>query len=204
LDDKKKGKMDQRKKGFKPPFNRNIFQTYQQWKPSQDDQRMTDSLGKRQRQQRIKCWGCEGGHMYKYFPHKGDTLRNLHNIKQEKKMEDVRKIMPKIYAALDNREADYQSHMIEVEGKIGNKPIVIWIDYGANHSYIDPNLVEIFKLKKCKHEKSLLVQLATGTKRKINKLVKYLLVNINGINTKEDLNIISLGSYDYLIGMDWI
>jgi hypothetical protein len=50
----------------------------------------------------------------------------------------------------------------------------------------------------------LLVQLATGTKRKINELVKYFLVNINGINTKEDLNIISLGSYEYLIGMDWI
>jgi hypothetical protein len=27
---------------------------------------------------------------------------------------------------------------------------------------------------------------------------------MNGTNTKEDLNIIPLGSCDYLIGMDWI
>jgi hypothetical protein len=63
----------------------------------------------------------------------------------------VGKIMPRIYAALDNRQADYQSHMIELEGKIDNQPIVILIDFGASHSYIDPKLVERFKLKKCKH-----------------------------------------------------
>jgi hypothetical protein len=27
---------------------------------------------------------------------------------------------------------------------------------------------------------------------------------MNGTNNKEDLNIIPLGSYDFLIGMDWI
>jgi hypothetical protein len=203
-DDKKKGNMDQRKKGFKPPFIRNRSQAYQQGKPSQGDQKMTDSLGKRPRQQPIKCWGCEGDHMYKYCPHRGDKMKTLHSIKQEETIEDVGKSMPRIYAALDNRQADYQSHMIEVEGKIDNHPIAILIDSGASHSYIDPNLVEIFKLKKCKHEKSWLVQLATGTKRRINELVKEFPINMNGTNTKEDLNIIPLGSYDCLIGMDWL
>jgi predicted aspartyl protease len=116
----------------------------------------------------------------------------------------VGKIMPRIYAALDNRQEDYQSHMIEVEGKIDNHPIAILIDSGASHSYIDPKLIEIFKLKKCKHEKSWLVQLATGTKRRINELVKEFPINMNGTNTKEYLNIIPLGSYDCLIGMDWL
>jgi hypothetical protein len=27
---------------------------------------------------------------------------------------------------------------------------------------------------------------------------------MNGLNTKPDLNILPLGSYDYLIGMDWL
>jgi hypothetical protein len=27
---------------------------------------------------------------------------------------------------------------------------------------------------------------------------------MNGLNTKENLNILPLGSYDYLIGMDWL
>jgi hypothetical protein len=65
--------------------------------------------------------------------------------------------MPRIYATLDNRQEYYQSHTIEVEGNIYNHTIGILIDYGASHSYIDPKLVEIFKLNKCKHETSWLV-----------------------------------------------
>jgi hypothetical protein len=68
-DDKKKGKMDQRKKGFKPPFIRNNSQAYQQGKLAQGEHKMIDSLGKRPRQHPIKCWGCEGDHMYKDCPH---------------------------------------------------------------------------------------------------------------------------------------
>ena len=63
--------------------------------------------------------------------------------------------------------------MIEVEGKVDNQPIVILIDSGASHSYINANIVEIFHLQRSKHMKSWLVQLATGVKRKINELVKY-------------------------------
>jgi hypothetical protein len=59
-------------------------------------------------------------------------------------------------------------------------------------------------LKKCKHEKYWLVQLAIGTKRRINELVKEFPINMNGITTKADLNIIPLGSYDFFIGMDWL
>jgi hypothetical protein len=165
---------------------------------------MIDSLGKRPRQHPIKCWGCEGDHMYKDCPHKGDRMRTMHNIQEDDTMDDVGRSMPRIYAALDNRQVDYQSHMIEVEGKIDNQPIAILIDSGASHNYIDPKIVERFKLKRCKHEKSWLVQLATGTKRKINELVKDFPVSMNGVGTKEDLNIIPLGSYDFLIGMDWL
>jgi hypothetical protein len=122
---------------------------------------MIDSLGKRPRQQPIKCWGCEGDHMYKDFPHTRDRMRTMHNIQEVDTVDDMGRSMLRIYAALDNRQADYQSHMIEVEGKIDNQPIAILIDYGAIHSYIDPKIVERFKLKRCKHAKYWLVQLAT-------------------------------------------
>jgi hypothetical protein len=29
-------------------------------------------------------------------------------------------------------------------------------------------------------------------------------MEMNGLRTKDDLNIIPLGSYDFLIGMDWL
>jgi hypothetical protein len=94
--------------------------------------------------------------------------------------------------------------VIEVEGKIDNQSIAILIDYGTSHSYINSNIVERFHLQKSKHKKFWLVQLATRVKRKINELVKYFPIDMNGLNTKVDVNIIPLVSYDCLIGMDWL
>jgi hypothetical protein len=110
----------------------------------------------------------------------------------------------RIYATLDNKKVEYQSPMIEVEGKNDNHPIEILIDSGDNHSYIKSNIVEIFHLQRSKHKKSWLVQLATGSKRNINELVKDCPINMNGLITKLDVNIMPLGSYDCLIVMDWL
>jgi hypothetical protein len=49
-----------------------------------------------------------------------------------------------------------------------------------------------------------LVQLATGTKRRINERVKGCPINLNGVSTVVDMNLILLGSYVILIGMDWL
>jgi hypothetical protein len=61
--------------------------------------------------------------------------------------------MPRIYAALENKQEKYQSPMIEVEGKINNHIIAILVDSGASYSYINSNIVEIFHLKMSKHKK---------------------------------------------------
>jgi hypothetical protein len=87
--------------------------------------------------------------------------------------------MPRIYASLDNKQEEYESPTIEVEGKIDNQPISILIDSRACHSYINSDIVENFYLKRSKHNKFSLVQLAMGAKRKINGLVKYCPVDIN-------------------------
>jgi predicted aspartyl protease len=94
--------------------------------------------------------------------------------------------------------------MIEVEGMINNQTIAILIDSGAIYSYIDPKMVESFHFPRNKHGKSWLVQLDTGAKIKVNKMVKSCLMDMNGQNTREYLNIMPLGSYECLIGMDWL
>ena len=71
-------------------------------------------------------------------------METVHNIEQAETIEDMGGSMPRIYAALDNKQVEYQSPMIEVEGKINNQPISILIDPGASHSYINSNIVEIF------------------------------------------------------------
>ena len=77
---------------------------------------------------------------------------------------DLTRTMPRINAALENQQADYQTSMVEVEGKINQILISILIDPGASLSYISPNLVENCKIPLEKFASSWLVQLATGAK----------------------------------------
>ena len=48
------------------------------------------------------------------------------------------------------------------------------------------------------------MQLATGTKRKVTSFVQECEISMNNFRTQVDLNILPLGSYDLLIGMDWL
>jgi hypothetical protein len=94
--------------------------------------------------------------------------------------------------------------MIEVEGMINNQTIAILIYSKDSHSYIHPKMVEILHFPRSKHGKYWLVQLATRAKIKVNEMLKSCLVGMNGLSTRAHLNILSIGSYDCLIGMDWL
>ena len=59
-------------------------------------------------------------------------------------------------------------------------------------------------LNKSKHKISWLVQLATSTRRKVSEVVEKIPLVTNGLLTYVDLNVLPLGSYDVLIGMDWL
>jgi hypothetical protein len=131
-------------------------------------------------------------------------MRIVHNIQEVETIEYMGGSKTMIYASLGNNKVEYQSPMIEVEGKIDNHPIEILIDFEAIHSYINSDIVERFHLQRSRHKKSWLVQLATKAKRKFNELAKYYPIDMNRLNTKVDVNIIPLGSYDCLIGMDWL
>jgi hypothetical protein len=75
--------------------------------------------------------------------------------------------MTQIYASLDNNQDDHQASVVELEGMIVNHPISILIDPGSNLSYVAPQTANKCKLQPIIHVKPWLVQLATGTKRKV-------------------------------------
>jgi hypothetical protein len=68
---------------------------------------MVDSFGKRPRQQLVQCWGCEGNHLYRDHPQKGERMRNVHNIQEAKIVENMGGRMPRIYATLENKQIEY-------------------------------------------------------------------------------------------------
>jgi len=135
---------------------------------------------------------------------RGEKERTMHNVQHDATVEDMDINVTRIYVALDNKKDEFMLHMIEVEGKINDQPITILIDSGDSHSYLYPKMVEIFYLPRSKVGKSWLVHLATREKRKISEVVKACSMEMNGLSTKANLNIIPLGSHDCLIVMDWL
>jgi hypothetical protein len=49
-------------------------------------------------------------------------MRIVQNIQEAETMEDMGGSIPRIYEALDNKKATYQSTMIEIKGNIDNHP----------------------------------------------------------------------------------
>ena len=94
--------------------------------------------------------------------------------------------------------------MVEIEGKVSNTSISILIATNTFLSYASPNIVETCKLDKVKPEKPWMVQLSIGTKRKVSEIVRDYEVKLNNSPPKIVLNILPLGSYAILNGMDWL
>ena len=68
---------------------------------------MIETMGQRPRHQPIKCWGCEGEHMYRDCPHICEKVRIVHNVQQDEIVEDMRINVPRIYVALENKQGEY-------------------------------------------------------------------------------------------------
>jgi hypothetical protein len=102
--DKMKGKKDQRKKGFKPPFFKNNSQTNKKAQSTKNENTTIDSFGKRPRTHLVQCWGCDGNHLYRDLPHKEERMSIFHNIQEVEIVEDMGGNLPRIYAALINKK----------------------------------------------------------------------------------------------------
>ena len=96
---------------------------------------------------------------------------------------DVARGMSRTNAALENRPAEYQTSMVEVEGMLNQKPISILIDPRVSLSSVSPSIVEKSKLPVEKFTKSWLFQLATGEKRKVINFVKNCTLFMNQFET---------------------
>jgi hypothetical protein len=152
----------------------------------------------------LKCRGCGEEHLLRNFPHRKKNNMRVYNVQEATIVNDVARSMPQIYVALDNTQADHQASVVEMEGMISNHLVSILIDSGSNLSYVSPQTVEKCKFKQVKHVKSWMVQISIGTKRKVTEAIPTCQFIMNGLPTQATLNILPLGSYGLLIGMNWL
>ena len=105
-------------------------------------------------------------------PLENENATPTYNIQEAETMGQVARVVPRIYAVLEDRQADHQSTVVEIAGKIDEQYVSVLIDPGSTHSYITHRVVEICAFKKLNHSKSLLVQLATRSKIKVSEVVE--------------------------------
>ena len=86
--------------------------------------------------------------MCRNCPLENENAMPSYNIQEVETVGQVARAVPRIYAALEDRQADHQSTVIEVVGNIVEQSVSILIDPGSTHSYITPKVVEIVLLRK--------------------------------------------------------
>eukprot|EP00253_Pinus_taeda_P008656 PITA_08656 len=151
----------------------------------------------------VQCWGCGGLHYVKNCPQRKAFEQHSH-IHEASIVGDVGRSFPKINAALEDRQVEYQPSMVEFEGKLSDLTFIVLIDLGVKISYISPKIVEQCKVQTVKFRNLSLVQLATGAKRRVQTKVVNSSLKIAGQSIRADINVLPLGCYDILIGMDWL
>ena len=93
----------------------------------------------------VHCWGCRGPHYVKNCPQRKGK-EQLSQIHEASTIGEAGRSVPRINAALDDRQVEYHPTMVEFEGKISDLTITVLIDPGATFSYVSPKIVERCKL----------------------------------------------------------
>jgi hypothetical protein len=109
-----------------------------------------------------------------------------------------------IYAAVDNRQAEHQSTVVESSGTLNYVNVKILFDPGATDSFISPSALEKSGLAAYEHDDFKQVEMASGKKQVVGPSVDNCVIDLGVCTTKLKVYVTALGEYDLIIGMDWL
>ena len=94
--------------------------------------------------------------------------------------------------------------MLETSGTIFDQTLSILIDPGATESFIYGAMLKRIKVKAVEQDEFSFIEMASGAKQKVGGRVTGYILNLGEFVTRANLDITILGSYDIVIGMDWL
>jgi hypothetical protein len=109
-----------------------------------------------------------------------------------------------IHAMVNNYEEEHQSTMLETSGIVIDQTLSILIDPGATNSFISGAVLKRIKVKAVEQDEFSFVEMASGAKQKVGGKVMGCSLNLGEFVTRANLYVTILGSYDIVIGMDWL
>jgi hypothetical protein len=94
--------------------------------------------------------------------------------------------------------------VLETTGTVADQTLSILIDPGATESFISCAVLKRIKVKAVKQDEFSFVEMASGAKQKVGGKVTGCALNLGEFVTRVNLYVTILGSYDVMIGMDWL
>ena len=91
-----------------------------------------------------------------------------------------------------------------MSGTITDKTLSILIDPSATESFISGAALKIIKVKAVKQDEFRFVEMALGAKQKVGGKVMGCVLKLGDFLMRANLYVMILGSYDVMIGMDWL
>jgi hypothetical protein len=110
----------------------------------------------------------------------------------------------RIHAAVNNRQAEHQSTVLEMTGTVADQTLSILIDPGATESFISSAALKRIKVKAVEQDEFSFVEMASGAKQKVGGKVMVCALNLGEFVMRINLYVTILGSYNVVIGMDWL
>jgi hypothetical protein len=110
----------------------------------------------------------------------------------------------RIHAAVNNRQAKHQSTVLEMTCTVADQTLSILIDPGATESFISGAALKRIKVKAVEQDEFSFVEMASGAKQKVGGKVMGCALNVGEFFMRVNLYVTILGSYDVVIGMDWL
>jgi hypothetical protein len=110
----------------------------------------------------------------------------------------------RIHAVVNNCQEKHQSTVLETTCTIADQTLSILIDPGATKSFISGAALKRIKVKAVEQDEFSFVEMASGAKQKFGGKVMGCALNVGEFFMRVNLYVTILGSYDVVIGMDWL
>jgi hypothetical protein len=109
-----------------------------------------------------------------------------------------------IHAAVNDGQVEHQSTVLETTGMIVDQTLSILIDPGATESFISGAVLKRIKVMEIEQDEFSFIEMASVAKQKVGGKATDCILNLGEFVTRANLYVTTLGSYDVMIGMDWL
>ncbi|GJT89313.1 putative reverse transcriptase domain-containing protein [Tanacetum coccineum] len=131
-----------------------------------------------------------------------EAVRMAHKLMERKLQEEVGEIRGRAYA---NKDAEPQgSNVVTGTFLLNNRYASILFDSGSDKSFVDTRISSMLNIDSVKIRASYEVELTDGRVVSTNTILKGCTLNLVNHIFEIDLMPIELGTFDVIIGMDWL